>query len=150
MIVVDTNVFVIDLRYPRDPLHGSNRSFLEALARRGTGLTTLVNLFEVVGILSFNLNAHQLRELVVHFPRRYGVRVVPELDLDADLPAVRQRALIDRMASRCSFGDALVLETAQVCARDCSHFVSWDAGHFAGRTSLTVATPEEMLARWPD
>lgn len=56
LIVVDTNVFVIDLRYPRDRHFSVNRRFLHGLAQTGKGGTTILNVLEVCGILSFNLN----------------------------------------------------------------------------------------------
>ena len=37
MILVDANVFVMDLRYERDRAFGDNRAFLDALAQSGQG-----------------------------------------------------------------------------------------------------------------
>jgi hypothetical protein len=43
VILVDTNVFVIDLRFRRDPLYRLNRRFLDRLLKDGSGATTLFN-----------------------------------------------------------------------------------------------------------
>ena len=145
MIIIDSNVFVIDLRYGRDALFGTNRQFLEKARDEGNGATTLVNLLEVAGILSFNLNAVQLRSLVAHFPRRYGIAVLPAYSLDASLPEVEVSSLLSRMEKRIAFGDALVAEQIAKYAPQASAFVSWDATHFAGRVPLPVVTPEEYV-----
>jgi len=63
LILIDTNIFVIDLRYKRDVNYNSNLSFLEVARQRRTGFTTLINLLELCGILSFNLNEKQLLDL---------------------------------------------------------------------------------------
>jgi len=63
LTVIDTTVFIIDLRYKRDRHFATNRAFLERIARTRGGATTLFNLLEVCGILSFNLNEKQLQEL---------------------------------------------------------------------------------------
>ncbi len=65
-LLIDTNVFVIDLRYRQDTHYRANRKFLDAIGEEGTGFTTIVNLLEICGILSFNLNDRQLRELWVY------------------------------------------------------------------------------------
>ena len=80
LILIDTNVFVIDLRYKRDVNYLANRSFLSLAARRKTGFTTIVNLLELCGILSFNLNERQLTEFWFYFQGKYKVRVVPPPD----------------------------------------------------------------------
>ena len=66
--LIDTNVFVIDLRYPRDRNFGVNRRFLDAIKRERSGITTTINLLELCGILSFNLNQRQLSTLWEQFP----------------------------------------------------------------------------------
>ena len=149
MILVDTNVFVIELHYHRDPLYRVNRRFLRRLADDGTGATTVFNLLELAGILSFNLNEVQLLNLLALFPENYGVAVLPPLDLQSMLPQISQGALARRIARRCAFGDALVVEAAEHYAPRNSCFVTWDSEHFAGRTTLKVMTPRSALAAWP-
>lgn len=148
MILVDSNVFVIDLRYQRDALFRVNRRFLDRLAKDGSGATTLFNLLELAGILSFNLNDQQVLDLLSLFPARYRVAILPPLDLDANLPRLAIRGLVRRIAGRCAFGDALVIEAAERYAPQGSRFVTWDAEHFAGRTTMQVVTPKLALKTW--
>jgi predicted nucleic acid-binding protein len=87
MIFIDSDVFLIDLRYRRDQQFPENREFLERLRETGRGVTTIFNLLEICGVLSFNLKLpsqqayrpirQQLWELFHYFPRRYGMRVLP-------------------------------------------------------------------------
>ncbi len=146
MIVIDSNVFVIDLRYRRDPLYRINRRFLDIIAAEGSGATTLINLLELAGILSFNLNEKLVLDFISLFPSRYRVAVLPPLDLENNLPSLSLREIVRRIAARCAFGDALVIEAAERFATPRSLFVTWDAGHFEGRTTLQVMTPKQALA----
>jgi predicted nucleic acid-binding protein len=149
VILVDTNVFVIELRYQRDPLFRVNRRFLRRLSADGTGATTVFNLLELAGILSFNLNEAQVLNLLALFPEKYALAVLPPLDLQSMLPRISQGAIARRLARRCAFGDALILEAAERYAPGGSCFVTWDSGHFAGRTALKVLTPRSAMAAWP-
>ncbi len=77
LVLVDTNIFVIDLRYKRDTKYEINRAFLDHIAEKRNGFTSIVNLLELCGILSFNLNEKQLTELWFYFQDRYRVVVLP-------------------------------------------------------------------------
>ncbi len=61
LILIDTNIFVIDLRYKRDVNFKKNQAFLVEIAQSRSGFTTLANLMGLCGILSFNLNPMQLK-----------------------------------------------------------------------------------------
>lgn len=144
-VAIDSNVFVIDLRYPQDRHFRRNRAFLGHIAKAESGVTTLVNLLEVCGILSFNLNPRQFWELYHYLPQRYRINVVPAPALDIPLPPLRVGTLLDLMARRLSFGDALVLATLEAYVPHASCFVSWDAAHFKGKTRTPVLTPDQFL-----
>ena len=146
MIFVDSNVFVIALRYPRDRNARANAAFLARLRDRGDAVTSVVNLLEVCGILSFNLNERQLRALYRHFARRFAVRLVPDdRDGRAVIPATPPE-LLALMGSRMSFGDALVASALGRWAPAAECFVSWDAKHFAGKLAARTVTPIQFLA----
>lgn len=49
-----------------------NRRALARLSRDGTGMTSLLNLLEVCGILSVNLSATAVHALYVHFAPASG------------------------------------------------------------------------------
>lgn len=145
VVLIDSNVFIIDLRYKKDKNFSSNRKFLNFIHSRGCGVTSLVNLLEIIGILSFNLNPRQLTELYTYFPQRYNIKVIPSLSVDSDLPALGTKRLLEIMAKRSSFGDALVTASAEAYIPNASHFVTWDKAHFAKKMEIKVLNPAKIL-----
>jgi hypothetical protein len=107
LILIDTNIFVIDLRYKRDTNFKLNQSFLSSVAQSGNGFTTIVNLLELCGILSFNLNQRQLYDLWTYFGDRYKITVLPEPDLQSYFPGIKIDRLFGILCKKTSFGDAL-------------------------------------------
>lgn len=148
MIFVDTNVFVIALRYPRDRHARANATFLRALANRRGGVTSVVNLLELCGILSFNLNDIQLQGLFVHFARRFRVRVLPNEGSSVAIAPANPTELLLWIRKRMAFGDALVADALARWAPETELFVSWDAAHFRGKVVAPVMTPADALASW--
>lgn len=147
MIFVDSNVFVIALRYPRDRNARANAAFLARLRKRADAVTSVVNLLEVCGILSFNLNERQLRALYRHFARRFNVRIVPEdRDGRAVMPATPSEVLT-LVTSKMSLGDALIASALLRWAPAAESFVSWDAKHFEGKLAMRIVTPLQFLER---
>jgi hypothetical protein len=145
LIVVDTNIFVIDLRYPRDRHFTVNRKFLQKLAQTGKGATTIFNVLEVCGILSFNLNNQQLQELFHHFSQKYHVQILPFAELDRPLPFLTGSDIFGYLEQKASFGDALLMATITTHVHDAVQFISWDAPHFRGKLPIPVLTPNEFL-----
>jgi hypothetical protein len=150
MMAIDSDVFLIDCRYPNDAKYQLNRQFLDEVnARRIDRATTLFNVLEICGILTFNLNPQQLTAFYANFARQYDVRVV-----GPQLPERYGREMLDLLAGRAlgvvlrrvSFSDALVLLAAETMP-EITTFITWNARHFIGRTRLLVQTPEEWLAQ---
>lgn len=148
MILIDTDVFVIDRRYPRDPKFQVNRAFLDYLRDKEIDrATTIFNLYELCGIMSFNLSRQQLQKLFMGFASIYGLETIypplrnipPEEPLDR-LLADTMRVILEKVA----FLDALVISTAE-SAPDVDHLITWNAKHFLQKTRLTTQTPEEYL-----
>ena len=142
--LIDTNVFVIDLRYPRDRNFGVNRRFLDAIKRERCGVTTTINLLELCGILSFNLNQRQLSTLWEQFPNRFGVDVLPSADFEAPVPKMGVGELFALLQRRMSLGDAQFLLAARKHAAFATTLVTWDRDHFLDRFAGRVATPAQI------
>ncbi len=145
MIFVDSNLFVIDLRYPDDPVHRVNRRALNRLAENGSGLTSVLNVLETCGILSFNLSVAALHSLYVHFAQRYRLTLVPGGGYDTRLPAPAVRDVLARMEKRMALKDAEIAMAVEQHAANLSAFVSWNAKHFAGKLPVPALTPREWL-----
>jgi len=106
MIFADSDIFVIDLRYRRDVRYGNNRLFLDSVIEEGILTTSIFNILEVCGILSFNLNRQQLYELYFYFPQKYNLQGVAPLKTAAIamLPSFKLSSIIDTISSKASFG----------------------------------------------
>ncbi len=145
LVLIDTNIFVIDLRYKRDVCYKTNQAFLDKIANKKTGFTTIINLLELCGILSFNLNEKQLTELWFYFQDRYRVTVLPVPDLGTNLPAIRIKEIFNLLKNRTSLGDALMVSVAKSHLAFISTMVTWDNLHFENIFPGTVLTPEKFL-----
>lgn len=145
MIFLDSNLFVIDLRYPDDVHHRVNRRALDRLAADGLAMTSVLNVLEVCGILSFNLSASSLHELYVHFARRYRVTLVPGGGYDTCLPAPAARELLTRMERRMALKDAEIALVVEEHRAGLDAFLSWNARHFVGKLPVPALTPSEWL-----
>ena len=145
MIFVDSNLFVIDLRYPDDANYRVNRRALDRLAHAESGITSVVNVLEICGILSFNLSTAALHALYVHFARRYRITVVPGGDYETRLPAPTVRELLARMEKRMALKDAEIALVVEQNAQALRAFVSWNAKHFVSKLSIPALTPREWL-----
>lgn len=145
-IFIDTNVFIIDLRYKHDINFRTNRDFLDFVAKQGKGITSIINLLEVCGILSFNLNQQQILELFHYLPARYKIDIVPSNDIDSFLPEVSIKAIMDIIYKKAGFGDALIAHFIKDFLTEKAVFVSWDAVHFKNLLSIKTLTPKEFLS----
>ena len=145
LVLIDTNIFVIDLRYKRDVYFKTNRAFLADIAKKRTGFTTIVNLLELCGILSFNLNEKQLNELWFYFQDRYQVSVLPVPSLETNFPTIGIKELFDLLKTKTSLGDALMASVAKRHLAFISKMVTWDNLHFENIFPGTVLTPEDFL-----
>lgn len=146
MIFVDSNLFVIDLRYPRDPNHRMNRRALERFGGDGSGMTSVLNVLEVCGILSFNLTTPALHALYVHFARRYRLTVVPGGGVETRLPAPAAQEVLSRMERRMAIKDAEIALVVEQHAANLTAFLTWNAKHFVGKLTVPALTPREWLS----
>lgn len=141
---IDTNIFIIDLRYKRDINFNTNREFLDFI-RHGKGITTIINLLEICGILSFNLNPQQILELFHYLPERYKIDIIPSLKIDSFIPETSVKTILDIIYKKASFGDALIANIINNSLTGKAVFVSWDAVHFKNLLYIKAMTPEEFL-----
>jgi hypothetical protein len=147
VIFVDSNLFVIDLRYPNDAHHRVNRRALDRLGRQRLGMTSILNVLEVCGILSFNLSPESLIELYVHFARRYRLTLVPGGGFDTRLSGPTAREVLAKMETGMSLKDAEIALIVDQNAAGLDAFLSWNARHFADRLTVPALAPDEWLRR---
>lgn len=143
-VLIDSDVFLIDLRYPRDRRYARNKAFLERV-RLGelAGWTTVYNLLEICGILSFNLSPHSLQTLFLGFASRFNVIVLFPASSSEEI-CFSPLDIFDIIQRKFSFGDALIAELAQRHRRQFDYFVTWNVAHFHNKLPLRVATPDQV------
>ena len=147
LILIDTNIFVIDLRYKRDANFQVNQTFLSAIALSANGFTTIINLLELCGILSFNLNRDQLLDLWSYFEDRYKITVLPEPKIQTTFPGIKIDRLFEKLCKKTSFGDALMMIVAEKHLPFVETMVTWDNEHIKDRYNGEVLTPIEYMTK---
>lgn len=144
MIFIDTDIFVIEKLFKDDKRYGTAKEFLSSNLK--DKCTSVYNLFELLGIASFNLNTTELKKLLKGFPDVYDIKILlPSTAYESADAFVEQ--LFDKTFAKISlkmnFMDALILNVAE--EHNCSKFVTWNVKHFEGRTDIPVTTPDEIL-----
>jgi len=143
MTFIDTDIFVIDKLFPNDDRYEVNKVFLNESEER---FTSIFNLFELLGIASFNLNEVELMKLFRGFEEAYDLKILyPStafISVNEFVEALFE-ATFQKIKLKMNFQDALILAVAE--EYNCTRFVTWNTKHFNGRTHLNVQTPEEFL-----
>lgn len=147
LIFIDTNIFLIDLRYTNDINYNKNKKFLDYILRH-SGVTSIINLLEVCGILSYNLNQQQLKEMFYYFPEKYNIEIVPTSELHLTIPEFYIKDIIETIYQKSSLGDAMVINAIKPHLTKNSFFISWDAKHFKDISPVKVMTPIEFLKNY--
>lgn len=144
MLLIGSDIFVLDLFYPTDPRAKANKAFLALdLPDRAT---TLFNLLEICGIASFNKSTEDIKRLFYEFHQLYDLKILyPEFGFSAaeDFLKHLTARTFSRILLRMNFNDALILATAE--SFGVSTLVTWNVKPFESRTAMQVATPEAFL-----
>jgi len=151
LILLDTNVFVIDRFFPRDVRYEQNRRLIAILPQLSVGFS-IFSLLELCGISSFNLSTLELRRWMYSFEETYPVEILrPKATTEDSAEFWLSSFLIslfERIERRVTLGDAFVLQTAEEF--EIETLISWNPKDFTDRTSLPVLTPVEFLAQRED
>ena len=149
MVIIDTDVFVLEFRFRRDHRYPINKRFLSAIQASG-GAITIYSVIEFLGKISFNMNPARLREWRSWLQDAYNLTIIwPEargMDADSFVRSLVFNHPFERMCrTPIAFVDSLILDLAEQ-VEQAETFITWNAKHFVGKTSLAVKTPEEHLA----
>lgn len=149
MVVIDTDIFILEFRFQRDRRHPSNKRFLSTI-KAGGGAITIYSVMEFLGQLSFNVNSARLRQWRSWLRDAYNLAIIWPVARDRDADSFIYSLLFDQPFERMCrtpipFVDSLILNLAEQL-EEVEAFITWNARHFVGKTSLIVKTPEEYLA----
>jgi hypothetical protein len=150
VVIVDTDVLLLEFAFHRDTRHKVNADFLTT-ARDREPATTIYNLMEILGQLSFNLSPDRLSQWHLWLQEAYGLAVIwPESEGQTArqffYSEVYSNPLAKMQARRMAFLDALIIGLAEQVP-NVEGFITWNARHFRNKTSLPVLTPPEFLER---
>ncbi len=149
MVVIDSDVLLLAFTFLNDDRQERNKAFLEAV-QTARPATTIYNVMEVLGQLSFNLSTERLEQWQFWFVDQYQLAVIwvadenQKMGKESFYEELYERPYQKMRSSRMAFLDSLILSLAERTP-DIEYFVTWNAKHFKGKTDLTVLTPEEYL-----
>jgi hypothetical protein len=146
VILIDSDVLLIELRYRNDARFAVNRQALQQAQADPVplGITSQV-LLEVVGNLSFGTSPQQIPLLPRYVCASYGLQVVPDVQQHPDYAGCTVGELLAQMGAQMALGDAVqALQIARHApAAQC--LLTWNARHFAGKLVIAVFSPEDWL-----
>ncbi|MBF0492215.1 MAG: hypothetical protein HQM15_05490 [Deltaproteobacteria bacterium] len=144
-IFLDTDLFVRYLRYPKDAHRADNNALLDKIKNSEIqGVTSVFNVLETCGVLSYNLSQEDLISLFEGFQGYFNLQIL--------FPSSRQDHLnyllpdvFEQIKKKQSFGDAQVSMIVEQYHHQLSCFITWNAKHFEGKLSIPVKTPKQYL-----
>ena len=145
-LFIDTDIFVRDLRYKNDENIEVNGLVLDLVrTKKVTGFTSIYNLLELCGILSFNLSPDSLLHLYYGFEKKYQLKqILFGRSSDEDL-IVNVNSIFEQLSKKMSFGDGLIAACVDYHRDLIEAFVSWNAIHFENKLSVDVYAPPALL-----
>lgn len=149
MVVIDTDVLLLAFAFHRDVRQPVNSAFLQKVQSADPAIT-IYNLMETLGKLSFNLSSEQLASWPSWLTDAYQLSVIWPLHPNSIVDRLTlyeelfTRPFAKMVTHKMPFLDALILNVAEQ-TEGVTHFVTWNARHFQGKSTLRVLTPEEYL-----
>jgi hypothetical protein len=146
VILLDSDVLLIDQRYRNDPRYSLNRQAIEFAQANSISLgMTAQAILEVIGILSFNISPSATPGLPAMLMSLYGLTVRPDLTAHPDYAGCTVSDVLTQMATQMALGDAVQAVQVACHSRDAQCLLTWNARHFQGKIVIPVLTPEEWL-----
>jgi predicted nucleic acid-binding protein len=146
MVLLDSNIFILDRFFPRDSLHPQNKAFIEKLASIDASISSFT-LLEICGVASFRLSTDELSSWLFGFGAIYSVSIIDLHGLRThdgeDWWSIFVAEVAANIAKKMTFGDAVLLREGE--NYNAEAIVTWNTKDFARRTRLTVLTPTGFL-----
>ena len=146
MVLLDSNIFIVDRFFPRDSLYPPNRLFMDQLGSLEAGIS-VITLLEICGVAAFRLTARELESWLFRFSTIYPVHVLDVHGVTGKEADVWWNSFVaevsENISKKMTFGDALLLREAEKYAADA--IITWNTKDFSRRTRLPVHTPSAFL-----
>lgn len=149
MIFIDTDVLWLAFAFHQDGRQTANAKFLQEV-QTAQPATTIYNVLELLGKLSFNLPPARLDEWQSWLVDAYQLLVIWPVNPNlSTATSTFQEEIFERPFNRMRkfkmpFMDSLILNLAERTPA-ASLIVTWNARHFQGKSFLKVLTPEDYL-----
>ena len=149
MVILDTDIFILEFRFQRDHRYSINKQFLSTIKATG-GAITIYSVMEFLGKLSFNVNPNRLMNWRSWLQDAYNLTIiwpqVKNIDGDSFIRSLLLNRPFERMCrTPIAFVDSLILDLVEQ-VEESQVFITWNAKHFTGKTFLAVMTPQDYLA----
>lgn len=145
MILIDSNVFLIERFLPRDFRYSISQQFLD-FQKEIESCTTIYNVMEICGLASFMLSEKELAAYFYYFDKKYRLHVLypqtPSVSAKEFFDSLLQ-TIFNKITLKMSFVDDAILSLAEELRID--SIITWNEKHFLDRTSITVCSPEDFL-----
>lgn len=149
MVIVDTDVLLLAFAFHRDERQEINQQFFRML-QYAEPATTIYNLMEFIGQMSFNLAPSRLTQWRTWLVDEFNLTILfPEARRDQTADSfyrteIFEQAFVKISREKMAYQDALILDLAERTL-NVEFFVTWNAKHFKNKSSLAVVTPAEYL-----
>lgn len=150
MILLDSNVLLVDFKYHNDPNFARNRQALTALAASGITLAVPTQvIIEVVGVMSHGTPAADVLKIWPTIQSRYNLKVVPDPAVVPDHCGCTTDEILAQTVCKRHSGDAVIAAQIARYASGATAFLTWNLKHFRGNLAVPVLTPAEWLQQQP-
>jgi hypothetical protein len=75
LVLLDSNIFILDRFFPRDSLYSQNKTFVEKLVSIDAAISSFT-LLEICGVASFRLSSEELAAWLFGFTSLYPVYIL--------------------------------------------------------------------------
>ena len=146
MVLLDSNIFIVDRFFPRDSLYPQNKTFVEKLVSIEAAVSSFT-LLEICGVASFWLSSEELAAWLFGFTSLYPVHILDVHGLKGENCEAWWSTFVEEaaanIAKKLTFGDAVLLREAENYTAQA--IVTWNTKDFSRRTRLRVLTPAGFL-----
>lgn len=148
MVLLDSNVFIIDRFFPQDALYPKNRAFVEQLSSTDAAVSSFT-LLEICGVAGFRLSTKELESWLFRFTNVYPVLVLDAFGLKGQDAEEWWSNFVGEVAGgitrKMTLGDAVLLREGENYGPEA--IITWNTKDFSRRTQVPVMTPSAFMQR---
>lgn len=150
MIFIDTDILAIERIHKGDEKYDANSNFLHGVKEKGSLFTSIFNIIELCTVAANNLPSGQIDQVFYDFHYHPWVKVLyptfNELLASSWFDQFFINEVLPKTKSKMPLPDAMIVNIAE--AYRLSQFITWNTGHFRGKTSLEVLSPSDYSKKY--